>query len=86
MVHQDPVEVRGDDHFLATVSDPGDPLAQALTNVVDKETSECDQCTAIHLSWLGQQDSLYGGPADLPRIRVLGCSCCYRDHGQYQQT
>jgi hypothetical protein len=62
MVHQDPVEVRGDDHLLATVADPGHPLANALTDIVDEEAAERDQCPTIDEPWLGQQDSLQRGP------------------------
>lgn len=40
VVHQDPVEVRGDDHFLTAISDTGCALAEALAGIVDKETSE----------------------------------------------
>lgn len=71
MVHQDPVEVRGDDHLLTTVPYPGHPLANALTDVVDEEAAERDQCSTVDEPWLGQQDSLQRGPTDFPGIGVL---------------
>jgi len=86
VVHEDPVEVRGDDHLLATVADPGHPLADALADVVDEKTAEREQRSPVHEPWLGQQDPLQRGPPDFPGIGLRGRSCGERDHGQQQQT